>query len=294
MWSWSSKKDRGAKAESPNGGGSPVTRVVLDEKKQEWRVVLRDSAGAGVHVSWSDVGLETARCALEQQVREIQMGARRSPDVEVFLGAVVLIKIEKLPGERTAAPTPLETLPFNAQALTSLKVLRLAGEGLVSDLVLGQLLLQPTLREIDLPAQKLSSERLASLLGATCSSSPRLPALTALRLRKNALGSFPPEVLAHLPALTELDLSENALTAAPSGLFQLCPVLESLNIERNPKLTVRELDFRACTLRTLLMGQCALDWVPNLATISSLTGRNSENALVGLIVFCHGMVFEGK
>lgn len=235
--------------------------------------MLRDPAGAGVHVSWRDVGIETARYALEQQVRDIQTEARCSPDVEAFLGAVVLIKIEKLLGSEGRPFATLEALPFNVQALTSLKVLRMVDEGLLSDVVLGQLLLQPTLREIDLPAQKLSSERLASLLGAPYSSSPRLPALTALRLRKNAFENFPLEVLAHLPALTELDLSENAMTAAPSGLFQLCPALESLNIERNPKLTVRELDFRACKLRTLLMGQCELDWVPNLATISSLTGR---------------------
>ena len=42
-------------------------------------------------------------------------------------------------------------------------------------------------------------------------------------------------------------------------------------LERNARLTLRALDFRACSLHTLLMGQCALDWVPNLATISSLT-----------------------
>ena len=93
----------------------------------------------------------------------------------------------------------------------------------------------------------------------------------SLRLRRNALESLPPQVLLQLPALTQLDLSENALAAVPSDLFQLCPALRSLNLERNARLTVRGLDLRACGLRTLLLGLSGLDYVPNLATVSSLT-----------------------
>jgi hypothetical protein len=78
-------------------------------------------------------------------------------------------------------------------------------------------------------------------------------------------------VLSQLPALAHLDLSESALESVPGDLFQLCPALRSLNLERNARLTVRGLDFRTCELRSLLLGLSRLDYIPNLATIASLT-----------------------
>ena len=101
--------------------------------------MLRDSAGAGVHLSWSDA-LDAAQRDLEQQVRDI------GSTVDAFLAGVVLVKIERLPGSEKTAAVALEALPFNALSLTSLKVLRLAGEqGLLSDAVIA-VLLQPSLR----------------------------------------------------------------------------------------------------------------------------------------------------
>jgi hypothetical protein len=133
-------------------------------------------------------------------------------------------------------------------------------------------LLQPSLREVDLPGQRLTAERLVSLFGpGGAPSRPRFPELGALRLRRNALGSLPQPVLSQLPALAHLDLSENALDSVPGELFQLCPALRSLNLERNARLTVRGLDFRTCELRSLLLGLSRLDYIPNLATIASLT-----------------------
>jgi len=233
--------------------------------RTEWRVVLRDSAGAGVHLSWSDA-LDAAQRDLEQQVRDI------GSTVDAYLAGVVLVKIERLPGSEKTAAVALEALPFNALSLTSLKVLRLAGEqGLLSDAVIA-VLLQPSLREVDLPGQRLTAERLVSLFGpGGAPSRPRFPELGALRLRRNALGRLPQPVLSQLPALAHLDLSENALDSVPSELFQLCPALRSLNLERNARLTVRGLDFRACELRSLLLGLSRLDYIPNLATIASLT-----------------------
>jgi hypothetical protein len=233
--------------------------------RTEWRVVLRDSAGAGVHLSWSDA-LDAAQRDLEQQVRDI------GSTVDAFLAGVVLVKIERLPGSEKTAAVALEALPFNALSLTSLKVLRLAGEqGLLSDAVIA-VLLQPSLREVDLPGQRLTAERLVSLFGpGGAPSRPRFPELGALRLRRNALGRLPQPVLSQLPALAHLDLSENALESVPGELFQLCPALRSLNLERNARLTVRGLDFRACELRSLLLGLSRLDYIPNLATIASLT-----------------------
>jgi len=229
----------------------------------------------------TDSGVDLARLALEQQVHAIgHEGAAlrgsssdsRPSDVEAFLGGVVLIKIEKLAGSsEKSAGVALQALPFDAAQLTALKVLRLAGEGVLSHAVVSSLL-HTSLREIDLPGQKLNTEQLVSLFGSASSAcSPRLPALTALRLRKNALETFPPEVLSQLPRLSELDLSENALTHAPSELFELCPALRSLNLERNGRLTVRGLDFRGCSLETLLLGLSRIDYIPNLGTITSLT-----------------------
>ena len=66
MWQWSSKKDRGARTDSPAAGlpiGDEKRLALSDEKKrprEEWRVVLRDSAGAGVHLSWHDGGIQAA------------------------------------------------------------------------------------------------------------------------------------------------------------------------------------------------------------------------------------------
>ena len=57
----------------------------------------------------------------------------------------------------------------------------------------------------------------------------------------------------------------------PGELFQLCPALRSLNLERNARLTVFGLDFRACELRSLLLGLSRLDYIPNIATIALLT-----------------------
>lgn len=297
MWSWTSSKREGSGASAPGDPLSPTGSPASHDHRpddaargrrlvEQWRCVLRDSAGAGVHIAWHDAGLDAARQALAQQVRELhsERGGRGSPqcdggDLDTFLAGVVLVKIEKLPGEKAT----LEALPFDVAALASLKVLRLAGDGLLSDAVLSALLKCSTLREVDLPGQKLNTGRLLDLFPAAEGgenpreslppSQLRLAVLSALRLRKNAIETVPSEVLAQLPALTELDLSENMLSKAPGLLFQHCPALETLNLERNPRLSVRGLDFRACQLKSLLLGLSGQtsDYCPNLAAITSLT-----------------------
>jgi len=307
MWTWSSSKREvnGASAPgdplSPTGSPSHHDHRPDDTTRgrrlvEQWRCVLRDSAGAGVHIAWSDFGLDAARQALAQQVRDLHSersgergGRGDSGDVDTFLAGVVLVKIEKLPaGEKSGSMSAaLEALPFDVAALSSLKVLRFAGDGLLSDAVLSALLKCSTLREVDLPGQKVTTGRLMDLLpaaeGLQAGANPIegvpasqlcLAVLSALRLRKNAIETVPPEVLAQLPALTELDLSENKLSEAPRLLFEHCPALEMLNLERNPGLSVRGLDFRACQLKSLLLGlsgPAASGYCPNLAAISSLT-----------------------
>jgi hypothetical protein len=179
VWSWTSKRESVGNPDSPLGSPSQQDSSGGKRKpRAEWRVVLRDSAGAGVHLSWHDAGLVAAQRALQQQVLDMgseggQAGAGAAASVDAFLAGAVLVKIERLPGSEKTAAVALEALPFNAPLLTSLKVLRLAGEALLSDAVIG-MLLQPSLREVDLPGQKLTAERLASLFGpGAAPSSPR-------------------------------------------------------------------------------------------------------------------------
>ena len=276
MWSWPSKKG------SPARGGPDSIGDQTEGGERPWRCVLRNSAGAGVHLSFAGNDLAAAQSSLERQVHDF---GGTIAGVDAFLGEVVLVKIELLPGsergEKRGRERVLWALPFTAQALTSLKVLRLA-EGTMVDCTLISGLMHASLREADLGGQKLTTAQLVALFGAEhkgdekggWQGGARLPELRTLRLSRNSLDSVPADVLSQMPGLTALDLSDNALAEAPPALFEKCPALVSLNLERNGrngKLAVRGLDLRSCRLQTLLLGLNTLDYVPNLTPVSSLS-----------------------
>ena len=276
MWSWPSKKG------SPARGGPDWNGDQTEGGERPWRCVLRNSAGAGVHLSFAGNDLAAAQSSLERQVHDF---GGTIAGVDAFLGEVVLVKIELLPGsergEKRGRERVLRALPFTSQALTSLKVLRLA-EGTMVDCTLISGLMHASLREADLGGQKLTTAQLVALFGAEhkgdekggWQGGARLPELRTLRLSRNSLDSVPADVLSQMPGLTALDLSDNALAEAPPALFEKCPALVSLNLERNGrngKLAVRGLDLRSCRLQTLLLGLNTLDYVPNLTPVSSLS-----------------------
>jgi hypothetical protein len=257
------------------GGSSKSSHSTDGEKRHRddrvWRVLMH-SEEHNVTVEWRQNDMVCARKLLRDKIKDLnggplsvyakpntedymQLGNQTMLDYDFdvepelqnmcafFLQNVTEIEISRL---QTHEKLDLSGLPFPPSALTSLTSLRLCSDDILHDAAL-ELLVRPTLRELDLSNQKLTTPRVDDLI---CQRS--LTRLANLRLRRNALNQLPPLAMANISMLVELDLSENQLVSLPPNLLQLYPFLETLNLESN-RIAVPALDFRDCGLSTLLL-----------------------------------------